>query len=428
MLFVLIFTISIFAVVLGRVMMGRWLNHLSLYSAGFGLSLSAYATGLIEYHPISTESWLMIVAGTAAFYLGSAAVLFSWKSEARPTTLCVDVKKLRYMIYALSACGALAVLAQVGQVAHEFGSLSEAILTSAVKVYGLRMKGELGGEPYLLFMNYAACALSGGYVALRGRVTTPGVLPLLLILASVVLSMQRAALVITGLTFLFAYMFAPRRQSVTLTAGVKWITGVAGLVILATLILIGGHRGMYKAFPGQTPALTEIGKHWADFPAHFIYISSPGPTLTQYLEHPELAPKGLFASYTLQSVYRLLSKVGFETNVPYYPPFVHSPVEANQGTYLAYIYSDFGGGGVVLVPFLVGAVVTVLARRIDRSPRFAEVMLYSHLMLCVTFAFTWYIVSATFFLASMVVSVAVGMYLDRLQRKSDVESVEIALA
>jgi oligosaccharide repeat unit polymerase len=428
MLFLLISTISIFAVVLGRVMMGRWLNHLSLYSAGFGLSLSAYATGLIEYHPISTESWVVICAAAFSLFLGSAAVLFtSQPTDSKPCP-AQSSARLTLIIALLSTLSLISLVLQAHEIAKEFGGLFIGIIENSNRIYSMRMRGALAGEPYLLFFSYSATALAGAYTAARGRLTVTALFPVVVSGLSGLLSMQRTGFVISVVLFIFSLTFAPRPRGFQISRGLAVTAVVITIVTGAAFLLVGSQRGMYRTFQGQTPALTEIGKHWADFPAHFIYISSPGPTLTQYLEHPELAPKGLFASYTLQSVYRLLSKVGFETNVPYYPPFVHSPVEANQGTYLAYIYSDFGGIGVVLVPFFVGAFVTVLARRIDRSPRLAEVMLYAHLMLCVTFAFAWNIVSATFFLASMVISIGAGMYLDRFPRKSDVESVGIALA
>jgi len=36
----------------GRWLMGRWFNHVTLYSAVWGLSLGLYALDLIQYYPI----------------------------------------------------------------------------------------------------------------------------------------------------------------------------------------------------------------------------------------------------------------------------------------------------------------------------------------------------------------------------------------
>jgi hypothetical protein len=305
------------AVLLGRTMMGRWLNHLSLYSAGFGISLAAYATGLINYHPISAESWVILASAAVALYLGSAAVLFSHRQTNAESNLLVDMRSLRWAIFVLAGCGIVAVIVQAQQTIHEFGSLTDALLKSAVQVYALRMRGGLGGEPYLIFVSLAACALSGAYAALRGRLTVPGVLPFAVLVAQGILSMQRAGLVIAGIVFVFAYAYSPKPQAAKFGAAFKWTVVAVGIAVLGLFFLVGGHRGMYAEWPGETAELVRLSNYWPDLPSDFVYISSPGPTLTQYVEHPELAPKGLFASYTLQSLYRLLSKVGFQTNVPY---------------------------------------------------------------------------------------------------------------
>lgn len=411
--FFIIIVVAVSAVVLGRLMMGRWLNHLSLYSFGFGVSLAAYALNWLPYCPISAEAWIVIVAGGIAVFLGSGAVLFSFRPFRTNGSTAIDDRMLGLVIVALSLVAAISLLLQVRDMTREFGGLLPALIEHSNDVYRYRMEGKLAGEPYLVLFAYPASALAGAYIASQGRLTLTALLPVLVNAIGAILSMQRSGLVISGVLFVFAFMYSPRAGFFVLGKGLRWTLVVALALVTAIMFLIGGQRGMYMAFNGQKPALTQLSSYWGDIPSHYMYLSSPGPTLSQYMQRPEVARKDLFGYFTFQAVYRLLTKVGFNTGVPYYPTFVPTPISINQATYLAYLFSDFGAFGVVIVPFAVGGLTTWLALRLRQRFKLGDLMLYSHLMLCMTFAFTWYIIGATFFSVSMVVSTMVGVYADR---------------
>ena len=61
----LLWLAGMIAVLLGKVLMGRWVNHLSVYSGIWTVSLGLYSLKWIPYHTLTTEAWLYIaLAGT----------------------------------------------------------------------------------------------------------------------------------------------------------------------------------------------------------------------------------------------------------------------------------------------------------------------------------------------------------------------------
>lgn len=58
-------------VLLGRFLMKRWFNHVSVYSATWGLSLLAYELRWIRYNPITGLAWFYIFVAWISFLLGT---------------------------------------------------------------------------------------------------------------------------------------------------------------------------------------------------------------------------------------------------------------------------------------------------------------------------------------------------------------------
>jgi oligosaccharide repeat unit polymerase len=78
-----------------------------------------------------------------------------------------------------------------------------------------------------------------------------------------------------------------------------------------------------------------------------------------------------FGANTLAPVYRVLAKLGFDTHTSRYQVFYKTPAPANTGTYLREVHADFGVLGVLLIPFLMGFVTTVIWFRIQRDFSYA---------------------------------------------------------
>ncbi|HXZ42725.1 MAG TPA: O-antigen ligase family protein [Terriglobales bacterium] len=74
----LLVIITLAATILGRLLLGRWLNHLSILSALFGTVLVLFAAGLIGANPISSAGWLYLLAGWVCAGLASVMFWLIW--------------------------------------------------------------------------------------------------------------------------------------------------------------------------------------------------------------------------------------------------------------------------------------------------------------------------------------------------------------
>ena len=56
---------TVMGAIAGRALLGRWYNHVTMYSLTWGFVLSLYSLDLIHYYPITSVAWVYI--GTAWF-------------------------------------------------------------------------------------------------------------------------------------------------------------------------------------------------------------------------------------------------------------------------------------------------------------------------------------------------------------------------
>jgi len=411
-LFILI-AVSLVGVLLGRRLLGLWMNHLSIYSITWGLSLSAFELHLIAYNPISTVAWLYIAVSWVSVFLGAALVLFSVRDQrnrhAEP--LEFNPSYLKVPIVVMSLVAAVSLIQEIRQTQAEYGGLLNAVLLNPNELYSRHVEGDLSGMPHLSLFGFPASCLAGAYTARIRKLTLTAIFPLFLAVAGAMVAMQRAGIMFNVVLFIYAYFFFPRSQRLLVNRRSRMMLVLASVVVFSFL-LIGGHRGSYVYHVGQTQTLNDIGEYSSIVPSLYFYVSASGPAFSQYLLHPEVDYNSFFGCNTFAPVWRLLAKLGFRTYVPYYTPFYYVPQDTNQATYLAYIDADFGPAGIVLVPCIMSAILTVLARRVAQEFRLWHLMLYVNLLLVTTFSFSGYYVAFTYWLVSIVVSALIGWWID----------------
>jgi oligosaccharide repeat unit polymerase len=403
-------------VLLSRWMLGGWVNHLSIYSVTWSISLFAYQLGLIAYNPICTEAWLYIAVAWMSVFLGAALVVLAKREHDGGPAIMPEFNPnyLRIPIIVLSLLGTVSLIQQIRQMQAEFGGVLSVLLLSPNEIYARRFEGELGGVPYLFFLGVPATCLAGAYTARVKKITVTALLPLLWAFAGAVISMQRAGVLIAAPLFAYAYIFSPRSQRFTVSKRGVMVLVLVVLLLFGFFILIGSHRGSYQYHAGQARALSTISDYASGFPSLYLYVSMAAPTFSQYLMHPEVDTYSFFASNTFAPVWRLLAKLGFRTYVPYYTPFYHTPEEGNQGTYLAYIHADFGPAGVVLVPCILSAVLTFFSLQNSQTFRMSRLMMYVNLLVVVTFSFSGWDVGPTYWFTSFVLSALLGWWIDMM--------------
>ena len=369
--------------VVARWLCGRWVNHLSLYSTVWTAMLLTLSLNLIHYHHIVLEAWIYIFVAWVAIYLGTAIVKLGFPAPARGPFPELNMTRLRNAILILSTAGlaSSAVLAYNIVRALATNGLLAALTEYGNQIYSLRFEGEVSGLMYLVFLPYAGCVLAGIYTARLGRLTLVAALPLFAMLIDGIFSMQRAGMVFGTFLLVSSYLLTPKVSKLRVA---KWQKiGVISAFLIA-FIGVTAQRGGALSIEGETDTLATAGDYVPVLPSLYFYASCQIPCFSEYLKHPEEDGKALWGRYMFASIYRFLSKFGFDTYVPYYQNFYYTPEPVNVGTYLRELHRDFGGTAIFIFPFLLGLSITALERH---GPTVGSLVLLSFLYLVAFFSF-----------------------------------------
>jgi oligosaccharide repeat unit polymerase len=341
---------------LARIICQSWLNHLSLYTFIWTLSLGTYELHWIRYNSISGEAWLYVFMAWIALYLGTAVVMVRRQPPPRQPT-AESLRRLKNAIVLLSVGGLCSCVELARQVMRDVDpNLLVAVTVGAPKIYaaGFEETGEFTGIPYLGFLPFAASALAGAYAARRGRMNWICLFPLLVATITGVLSVSRWAMLLSGALFLVSYCLTPKFKPIYLSRFQKGLIALvcAGGIVFSTVSRID----LASSLGDQSSTLNEISDWVPVAPSLYFYLSGPPVGLSAYLRDPGREANLAWGRYTFASVYRFLSKLGLATHVPFHQEFYSTPEPINTCTYLREAHSDFGVLGVFFVPFLLGLV------------------------------------------------------------------------
>jgi hypothetical protein len=392
------------SILISRRLSGKWMNYLSLYSAGWSFSICAYEIALIHYYSISGLAWTYIFAAWIAIYVGGCLVFLQPAAPSSRIEGSVNMRWVAAAILVFTLLGALGAALTARELIREFGSLANAYLKANL-VYQEAVGGELYGVSYIGSLGQAACCLAGAYTARLGRLTLIAILPLLETTIGGLLTLQRTGAFMAAALFILAFALSPRPNGFRAR---RW------QVVAAVLLLMGGFaaitliRGASQrdALPGETATLDKADQAVPGTAAFYMYISSPPVVFSEFTRR-RLDRGAYLGRYTFAPIFRVLKKFGFPTPVPFYQELYSTPVQTNQASYLKNILSDFGPVGIFIVPFVFGIIGAILTRRL-RSERLLECMISAHFFLVIGMSWVSYYLMTGYFVISLVVCMAVA--------------------
>jgi oligosaccharide repeat unit polymerase len=134
-------------------------------------------------------------------------------------------------------------------------------------------------------------------------------------------------------------------------------------------------------------------------------IAATPVAFSMYLDTPEAEKRGMWGGYTFAPIYRLLSRLGFNTHVPAYEENYYTPVPVNISTYLKNVYSDFGLAGVFIFPFLLAFCSTALMLR---PGSLTTRLILAHLYAVIAFSVLFNIMLLGYWYLSLATSIVIG--------------------
>lgn len=427
---------TIVSILLGRVIFGRWFNHITLYCVPWGVSLSIFHSGLIKYYPLEAETWIYIIAAWLLFILGSATVPVARFSAGKNNTgkvltlKAVDVKddyvqKLQKVLWIFNIVLMLHAMYEVYNVIRLLGGDVLNFFTLANKLYDVRVKeGIPGSIPYFGQLVFFVAVLAGVYTSLVGRLRFVAFIPFLISVLTSLIQVVRALALIVAILFICAYFLNRRRvnyPSISKFAqSVKRLGAVFFLLalLLVTIEVVRNTRGIYERFSGQSRALKVMQKSGTSFisPSVIMYLSVHSGVFDQYLR--EDVEHVVWGRYSLAPMWRVISKFGFDTYVGFYQSwFYYTPVSANTGTYLRELHADYGPVGVIVIPYILGILCSFYWFRVHEKNTLTDITVLSLLYSVV--AMSWFVMITQ--LGGWFLSLVVGIFVARKVDKKNEE-------
>jgi oligosaccharide repeat unit polymerase len=362
-----------------RAVLGSWFSPISIYFAVWLTLALLVATPLLGLNTPSPKTWWAFVVAAGAFVLGSLYHLIIVAGGHRGTLpqqrstqdMFDDGKLLRWFRIGVVALAAWALLQIVTllPVLHSAGGFS-AIFSNGIAVRralysaGVASAGN-GFDGGSLFRSLV------GYILFLGTLTlfwAPAVArrgkwllslsPLLIMAIFSLITLERFAFVYSVCLSLFAQALQrpdPKAQRQRSSRASK-----RTIVLLAVLLPAMIYAPLKLREPTLTPARAarSVGQ----------YFAGGAAALDQQVQAFGYAPREHVAGHGLWTFWgeaTIAARLGIPMapppkDLPYVDVGTSAPVYANVYTYLVYFVNDFGWLGLVVGPFLLGLVATLL--------------------------------------------------------------------
>ncbi len=414
-------------VTIGRLLFGRWFNHVTLYSGIWGITLLLVQAHLIHYYPITNQAWGYIVLAWVELLLGAVAIRY-WLGHAPRSRPQADydqasLKVVGLVVVGLAGLAALALIAEWVVLFRRYGNVVQIVFEAANERYHARITGDVPGSiPYVGSFSLAAALLAGWYTASIRRFTVVSVFPPAVIALQAITGLGRATLLIGGVLFATGFFVAPRLPKPSTPVSLRpdaprlrrfWFAlslilavGVGG----SGFAFVSGTRGLTIDLPGVDPAMQRFARYVPFFPSIYSSFTSSPVVFSEYLKAG--ARRVTPGTYTLAPAWRVLGRLGLSKGVERHEENYSTPISSNVGTYLKNVYAEFGPLGIVWFPFLLSALTTSFFLRLTYQPRLSSVVIFAHLNTLVVFSFIENFLFLGYFYASAIVSWGVAVMLD----------------
>lgn len=394
---------SFLGFLLGRKFFKKWFNPLSLYSIIMGGLIFFYELKLLPYPDVIPLAWFMIIASFLAFILGISTIIVARNLFQDTSSLEVSSdfalkifrdggKALKYSILFFSLIGLFVALHRWYILIGRFGSVQDVIINAAV-VYRLNVQGEIKEFiPILPSFIYIGVFLSGVYTAYRGKFSFLSFFPILTIIMKELTYFGRGEMLFSSMEFVFTFILFRQLLSNDSKKRFKFSKSnafVATIIFLALLITASSFvrvsRSARENYVGTSRALKQMNDNFLFSPSVYLYISSDVGVLSKYLELEK--ENTAIGQNSFRFVYDLLSKFEVTEKPDFFPRGYFIPMWTNSGTYIRDIHADFGIAGVLLMPYLLGVVITWLWFKFHKSKSIYVLLPLVYLFLIIGFSF-----------------------------------------
>ncbi|MBF0502403.1 MAG: oligosaccharide repeat unit polymerase [Candidatus Riflebacteria bacterium] len=371
--------VAAIGVFLSRIASGLWLNPFTVFVSSWLPMLLVNISGWVTFNPLDNGFLLLAGSSIVAFFLGcisgSSKSLFSSDLSTFPKPAnTMTVHPLRFLRL-LHITGVIALTGFLGFTAAAIWQIGWRGLLLNPGVLRTAMALDTFVDP-LKMLNYANLVFP--VLVVIGHVTQGGLSRRWWLLAAFsaatnVLSTGRTKVFWVGLWMLFTFLISRHRLS---TRRIILFPIIIGIILMITFSGMAVWIG--KVFSPQEISLyaSESPEIFTPTISYFYYLGTNLPYLQEVVA--EGMTTELPLGNSLLPFYKTLALLPFDPPLPVPSEileFKPLPRIANTGTWLVQWYRDFGLSGLVLMPFLVGLVISRFISR-DYLPANDPLRLY----------------------------------------------------
>jgi len=403
MILLLVFIISVLGIISGKIIFRMWFNHLTIYCFIWGGLVFLYELKFLPYDDIIPITWFYIISAFLAFLLGiltmiSARNLFpqrkieNEKTNFRIKIFYDDGKTIKYSIIIFSIIGLYAGIQHWMILIDMFGSI-QAIFLNANRIYNLNSQGKIEGiVPYISTLGYVAIFFSGIYTAYKGKFSFLSFFPFIGIIIKDLASIGRAGMLLALMQFLFSFFLFRHLLSGISKERFKFSrkNAIIAFSLLSIFLIISASfvritRNTFESYRGTSKELRQLEDNLILSPSLYLYLSSDVGVLSKYFfsggEDTE------FGQNTFLTLYGFFAKFGAVEKPKIFQKGYFIPMWTNTGTYIRELHADFGILGAILVPYLLGVIITWLWFKFYEEKNMLVFAILVYLYLIVGFSF-----------------------------------------
>jgi oligosaccharide repeat unit polymerase len=433
MVFFIVPTIAIISILIGRLFLGKWLNHLSFYCIIWTGLILMYELRLLPYIDIYPLAWFLIISAFLAFFLGILTIttarklfknddLFGRKTNAQIPLFIDNGKTVKYALILFTAIGLFAALQNWIVLLNMFGSIPGVFLNANI-IYKLNTAGGgiKGMVPFIANFGYVAVFFAAIYTAYRGRFSLLSFLPFVGIVLKEVATIGRAGMLLALMEFVIVFVlfrhllrddFKSRFKFSKNNAIIATIVLIVFFISAASLVRMV--RIADESFTGANRKLTQMEDNIIITPTLYLYLSAHIGVLSKYTAS-EGENTG-FAQNTLLPAYNFLDRFDILERPSAYQRGYFIPMWVNTGTYIRELHADFGTLGAILGPYLLGLLLTFFWFKFYQNHRMIYFVLMVYLNIIVGFSFLVMITRTSYWIISMTLIIISILILERIAK------------
>lgn len=398
----LVFIAALSGIIISKLLLKKWFNHLSLYCLIMGGMIFFYELKLLPYHNLIPLTWFFVILSFLSYFFGiitiKAARSFKRNSNIADNsnvTLPIFLdggKALKYSVIFFSLIGLFVALHRWYILIGMFGSVP-AVFVNAYAVYRLNVEGEIKEFiPILPSFIYVGVFLAGVYTAYKGKFTFLSFFPIICIVLKELTYFGRGEMLFSAMEFIFSFLLTRHLLSNEAAPKYKFskFNAVIAISILFFFLLtaasfVRDSRGIPEKFPGATRTLNQLSDNAFITPSVYLYLSCDIGVFNKYLQYG--TEEARFGENTFRGVYYALSRFEMVEPPSFFQTGYFIPMWANTGSYLRELHADFGVAGVAIIPFLLGLIITFLWYQFYEKKNLIYLVFLVYLFIIVSFSF-----------------------------------------